>query len=347
MNFLSIGFDYLTVRFTNTSFSESLALQTLLEVFGYSHEDLILSTKESRKCYYAKQFGTDIKISRREIVIEFHSTFFAISGHSGFRSIKLKLQEIFKTLVRITEAHVAQDLSNLPVNSFFPKKMDNLLFQFKCKKSEIVNLKTRELETINLSGPKARWRLTIYNKTAELKAKINQSSPAKIQHYKDLGYFETSITRVELKFKSEFCNKFIETFESNMTETEICNALLNFFYKQHRIYLLKPNEIFNPKRPEKFCHWSRWESLFSKNDSRLVPSQLDKDATFKNSHLTDIDAVVEKIASYSLRYNQDPRELFQALLENKERIIEMCEERHERLRKTMNYLQGLAVPKAS
>ena len=170
-------------------------------------------------CYYSRESGIDLKISKSKIEVEFHSTFFATfypEGYSILKRLKAKIQNSFNTYARLSRIDVAQDYINLPLEKLIFKKTHKV--QFNSLERLYKNNKTNSLETIDRHDKKYTWRLTCYDKTAELKANESKSSQTKNEYYKSQGYFDHQITRVELKLKSKYCGKLIEVFESDISE---------------------------------------------------------------------------------------------------------------------------------
>lgn len=340
----AIGMDKIVIRIPNTFISIEKATSVLFQIFGYHQEDLQIFYKPNQTCYFNKRTGTDFKISTNLIIIEFHGTFCALYGWEVFKILKNKLQEAFQSFARITEIHIAQDFINLSITDLF--KHPQLVSRFMAHRSEVVNIKTKEVETIYLRSLNSRWNLTIYDKTNELRKNIFKSSPDKIEHYRKRGYLDSKVTRVELKLHSDYCKKFIETFESKKPEKEICEAILSFWYKRHKIYSLKKSQSFDEKHPERHQIWPLWKKLFAKKQ-KLLESKLPDDALLKNLHKTDIDKVAKKIINNSLKYDVNPHRLISEILGHKIHLMKASDDAIERIKETHDYLQTLLSKKAS
>ena len=311
----------------------------LFEIFDYDVNNLSIFQSPSQRCFFCKEIGTDFKISTDLVIIEFHGTFCSLYGWDRFRILKSKIQDLFNTYARITEVHIAQDFTHLPVTGFF--KHPHLVYRFKTLKQEIENPATGKVETIYLWSSNSRWNLCIYDKTTELNKKITKSIPEKIEYYRERGYLDKDVTRVELKLKSDYCKKFIETFESDKTEEEICCSILNYWFMKHRIYALKKSDRFDMKHPDRHRVWTVWRRMFCFNGTVLEESRLPDDALFKNLHATNVDIIAEKIANSSLRYNVNPTELVSSIRQLGADIIEKAEAALDRKRRTDEYLQSL------
>jgi hypothetical protein len=237
-----------------------------------------------------------------------------------------------------------QDFINLPITDFF--KHPNLVFRFNTHQNEIVNMKSREVETIYLKSLNSRWSLTIYDKTTELRKNISKASPEKTEHYRQRGYFDNKVTRVELKLHSDYCKKFIETFESAKSEILISEAVLSFWFKKHKIYSLMKSQDFDGKHPERHKVWGTWKKLFAKKQ-KILESNLPSNALFKSVHTTDIDKVTKKIINNSLKYDINPHSLLSTILGHRLYLLKASDEAIERIQETHKYLDSLLIKKAS
>lgn len=341
---IHIGIDYVSLKLSNTTLSIDVARCKLFEIFCFHPDDLEFFEGKKRVCYFSRQYGVDLKIEKSTIQIEFHGTFLSLHGYDRLRILKFKIQEIFKTYCRITEVHVCQDFKNLQLERCFKRK--DLVWRFKAQLSQVESPDDKSVETIYLRSRNFRWNLILYNKTVELQ-KNKAKQLEKFHHYESRGYLEEPITRIELKFKSDYCKLFLETFESNLDETDICKTLLSFWHRKHRIYVLNPSLVFDHKHPERHKEWSVWKKIFGFN-LPLVKSGLPDEAILKNLHTPSLDGVVEKITSYSLRYGQDPEALIDMLIGKRDFIANEARKVIQRKRETDEYLFGLlAEDKAS
>lgn len=349
MKQIAIGIDAITITFTNTTASIENAKKLLLsdQLFNSNIQDFEDKSKyEDKRELFLRECGLYFKITYNEIEIQFKSTFFAIATYDTFICLKKRLRHFFKTPILVKEFHIAQDFLNLPVGKFFPKDLSSLKFQFKCYTDDPrYEMKSRYPGTRYINGPRKKWQIAVYDKTKELRDNATRDTIEKQEYYKSKGYFENEVTRVELKFFTEYCRDFFKVFEEEEKEIDLCHLLLNEWYRKHKVRSLKRGQVWNPKHPERVNEWHKWKKLFKKSNRIPKRTEFPKDVTWKKPFEVDEEKVVRKISQYSMKYAIDPEKLHYLLLFQSKDIVKQARDRNVRLRKTQDYLKHLQPDK--
>lgn len=248
-------------------------LEEISAFLGIKIEDAVYTESSSKKTFFFKEAGIDLKFTHTRFCIEFHSTFFCYENSFELtRKLGLHLSEYFGLQLTITEMHIAQDFDDISPSDFFAKGFNHPSYHKAFNATFQPFVGTEELESFYLKDTaKNRWSLICYNKTKELLNNKSKYTLFKFNHYKQRGYIDNQITRIELRLNSEHCRKHFEAFFLSDTVIDFCDHVLGSFYKKHKIYLLKPGETFNKKRPENYQKYYLWHRIFNKrkNESFL------------------------------------------------------------------------------
>lgn len=248
-------------------------LEEISAFLGVKIEDAVYTESPSKKTFFFKEAGIDLKFTFHHFYIEFHSTFFCYEGSFELtRKLGLYLSEYFGLQLTITEMHIAQDFDDISPSDFFAKGFNHPSYYMGFNATFQPFVGTEELESFYLKDTaKNRWSFICYNKTKELSDNKSKYTLFKFNHYKQRGYLEKEITRAELRLNSEHCRKHFEAFFLSESLVDFCSHVLGSFYKKHKIYLLKPGETFNKKRPENHQKYYLWHRIFNKrkNESFL------------------------------------------------------------------------------
>jgi hypothetical protein len=342
MKRIALGLDYITIKFSNTTFSPEKALLKLNHIFRYDLSQMTHYQKEKWDYYFNKNYGTYFKIKKDKIEIEFHSTFFALFDLSTVQAIRTDIHESFSSYPRIISLDVAQDFINLPVEKFLPKDAEKrLAFTFNIVEHNYgKNLKNGKVGTYYYKDRhrSPRWQIKVYDKTDELLKNLSKASPVKQAHYRQAGYLDNEVTRVELTFRSEMLKELIDVVDNEICEETLCKKLLQRFYNTHKIYSLKKGQKFDKKHPERHNEWRKWATIFKNSRYSISPKEIRRDMKFKEMHNTDLDEVVKKLTTYSFRYNFSPEELFEKLREQKKEVVKASNLHLESLRITQEEL---------
>lgn len=331
--------DYITLK-AFSRYDLDFTKNLLLKTFNISLDDIEESARGKTVCLFSRQNGMDFKLSSKEVIIEFHSTFFAKYDYQSFLNTKRKIQEVLGTFPRIIRVDVAQDFIEMPVDEFFPKDKSNLHFAFRAKSYAIENEKTKKIETIYLSGSKSRFQICIYDKTTELKNNQKRMTAEKKAHYGSMGYFESQVTRFEIRFKSEICKMFLQEFEECADETLLCKKLLNFFYQKHRIYKTQKGETFSKKNSNRHATWKKWDDIFCHKGINANITNA-KDLFFRKQNNLKIEDVAKIIAEKSISYSVDVDLLIDEIIRKKKEIKESSNSKLERMKKTQEFIQKI------
>jgi hypothetical protein len=263
-------------------------MEIILEALGLEMKDFVAMVgNKNSDCYFSKDYGVDVKFeSGFKFKLEFHSTFFCNEGAFDLiRALYLKISEHIEIQLSINEIHVAQDYTGLKTTDFFKEgfsspsyvKCFNILYDPLVKVKSQIPSTTFYLRDPSAKGSK--WTMCFYDKTKELIEKKSTVSAIKNEYYKKLGYFDSEVTRVELKINSQLSRVHFDGLFSSETEEDFCKKILSTFYKKRRIYHLKSNEIFDKNNSDRFKKYKLWDQIFL-NECEPVTNKSKDDLLF-------------------------------------------------------------------
>jgi len=267
---LSPKLDYITLKGFFYPHTPEYLQAYFLKFFGLSFDDSFAPVVGGKRVFYFSIEGIDLKMFEYHFEIEFHSTFFA-RYDNAFQIIKAFSKQCInelKTTVLPIRIDVARDCINYEVKEFFDicNNPDNYQLTFKGK-SWCRELKSGDVETLYLNGPKSRWKLCIYDKTKELKKNWEDMSEDKQERYKD--YLDQKVTRFELRVRSEWIktNSLSSFFDEDINEEELCLKILGSWSKRRTIYVKDKDEIVNNKISYRYKCEEMFEKVFKTKES--------------------------------------------------------------------------------
>ncbi len=214
--------------------------------------------------------GVDFKIFKYDVVIEFHSTFFALFPDTALTLIRKFIKSNVSELnfiyhpIRIDGA---VDVINYEVNDFMESVEDDQKAYFSfAAKERVRETKNKKLETIYYYGSKTRWVLCIYDKALELEKKWKKMTEDKRAYYKD--YRGKKITRFELRFKKDYIERhLLESFyDDKVTSEELTEMMFASWSKRRTIYKTEKGEVVDRNNNYKFEQLEIWRLVFKSNN---------------------------------------------------------------------------------
>jgi len=351
MKKIAVGIDAITLKFQNTQYNKATALRTIIgdDVLSVNYEDLERKNEWNPRVdqWFLKRYGLYFKISDTKIEIQFKGTFFTVIGYESYVVIRERLYKAFNSYPRVHELHIAQDFQDLNSDRFLPADHENSL-QFCFLMDNIITtkqMKTGAYKTRYLNGPRKEWQIAVYDKTKELLNHAKRDTKEKQDHYREAGYFDSQITRVELRFYTKYCRDFIATIEIEaQSESDLCERILNYFYSKHKVRKCKPGKTFDKTHPERTPEWSKWKKIFQKGSLKLKRNVLIRDAVFKEGFRISEEDYVNKLVDGTLQYGVNVEKVVKLLRKKTVEIAKKVNDRVVRVKATQDHLRELYHP---